>query len=53
MHLWEYNTMVVDPVCGMTIDEKNSIRSIVDGTEVYFCCSKCKAIFVKNPSKYL
>jgi YHS domain-containing protein len=45
--------MVVDPVCGMTVDEKNSeIKSIVDGNEVYFCCPKCKAIFLKNRSKY-
>jgi YHS domain-containing protein len=44
--------MVVDPVCGMRVDEKNSMKSIVIGNEVHFCCPNCKAIFVKNPSKY-
>ena len=45
--------MVVDPVCEMTIDENTSqFKSKVDGNEVHFCCRNCKAIFVKNPSKY-
>jgi len=46
--------MVVDPVCGMTVDEKSSqFKFKVNGNEVYFCCPNCKAIFVKNPSRYL
>ena len=45
--------MVVDPVCGMKIDENTSqFKSKVNGHEVHFCCPNCKAIFVKNPSKY-
>jgi len=36
--------MVVDPVCGMTIDDNTSqFKSKVNGNEVHFCCPSCKA----------
>jgi len=45
--------MAIDPVCKMEIDEKTSqFRSKVEGKDVYFCCSSCKSIFDKQPSKY-
>lgn len=45
--------MAIDPVCGMTVDENTSqFKFKVNGTEVHFCCPNCKAIFVKNPTKY-
>jgi len=45
--------MVVDPVSGMTIDENTSqFKSKMNGDGVRFYCISCKAIFVKNPSKY-
>jgi YHS domain-containing protein len=38
--------MVVDPVCGMTIDENTSqFKSKVNENEVHFCCPSCKAIW--------
>jgi YHS domain-containing protein len=38
--------MVVDPVCGMTIDGTTSqFKSKVNGNEVHFCYPSCKAIW--------
>ncbi len=46
-------TMVVDPVCGMHVDEKTSnVKSRVDDKEIFFCCPNCKARFDKDPSKF-
>ena len=44
--------MARDPVCGMQVDEKSGIKSVVGGKEVYFCCSHCKSRFDKDPSKF-
>jgi len=45
--------MAVDPVCGMTVDEKKAkLRSEHDGMAFYFCSAGCKAAFDKDPHKY-
>jgi len=42
-----------DPVCGMTVDEKNAkFTAAYGGKTWYFCSSGCKALFEKNPTRY-
>lgn len=38
--------MAVDPICGMQVDEENDLKSVVDGTEFYFCCERCQQKFL-------
>lgn len=45
---------VLDPVCGMTIKEKNgSFISSYKGVNYYFCSGKCKEDFDKDPDAIL
>ena len=45
--------MAKDPVCGMTVDEKNAkFTAAYGGKSWYFCSSGCKAAFEKNPTRY-
>jgi Cu+-exporting ATPase len=44
---------VKDPVCGMTIDEKDAAgTSVYEGKTFYFCSTNCKEKFEKEPAKY-
>ena len=46
--------MAVDPVCGMTVDEKTApAKSVYQGKTYYFCSPGCKKAFDNNPTKYL
>ncbi|MDE1826865.1 MAG: YHS domain-containing protein [Thaumarchaeota archaeon] len=46
--------MAIDPVCGMEVDEgQSSLKSTVDGRDVYFCCSNCKEEFDSNPGRFM
>ncbi len=46
--------VVVDPVCGMTVDAVQSkYHSEIDERKIAFCSSGCKKDFDKNPTKYL
>ena len=46
--------MAKDPVCGMTVEEKNAAATAVyQGTTYYFCAVACKEKFMKNPRQYL
>lgn len=46
--------MVVDPVCGMRIDEKTAAgKSEYRGKTYYFCALSCKAAFDADPEKYI
>jgi Cu+-exporting ATPase len=45
--------MAKDPVCGMTVDEKASLRSMYEGKNYVFCSAACKAKFDKNPGQYV
>jgi len=45
---------VTDPVCGMTIEEKDAVgTSEYKGTTYYFCAKPCKEKFDKEPEKYV
>ncbi|MDQ7066369.1 MAG: heavy metal translocating P-type ATPase [candidate division KSB1 bacterium] len=46
--------MSIDPVCGMTIDEKHAAaQSEYHGETIYFCAHSCKEKFDANPERYL
>ena len=47
-------SLVIDVVCGMEIDEKNSKwKSEFKGKTYYFCGPMCKIEFDENPEKYM
>ena len=44
---------VKDPVCGMTIDQKDAVgTSTYQGKTYYFCSEDCKATFDESPEDY-
>lgn len=46
--------MVKDPVCGMTIEEKDAVGiSVHEDVTYYFCSEVCRDKFVKNPSEFI
>jgi xanthine dehydrogenase accessory factor len=46
-------TRAADPVCGMQVDIATARHTTqVDDVIYYFCCAKCRARFLENPSKY-
>ena len=46
--------MAIDPVCGMTVDEKTALATAVhEGTTYYFCAPGCKRTFEKDPAAVL
>jgi YHS domain-containing protein len=46
--------MVIDPVCGMTIDSESAAARIdVEGHAYYFCSVECRATFEANPKRYI
>jgi Cu+-exporting ATPase len=46
--------MKTDPVCKMTIEDKDAVgTSLYKGTTYYFCSEVCKEDFDKNPESYL
>ena len=47
-------TLVIDPVCGMTIDPRHAAgTSQYDGTTFHFCAQSCKSAFDAAPGTYL
>ncbi len=48
------DTVVRDPVCGMTVDADNA-RHLAehDGTIFAFCSLGCRTRFIKDPTAYL
>ncbi|MBZ0166286.1 MAG: YHS domain-containing protein [Candidatus Omnitrophica bacterium] len=42
--------MAKDPVCGMTVDEKNAIQGQKDNKTYYFCSTNCKVNFLSKPA---
>ena len=45
---------VVDPICKMTIEDKDAAAtSLYKGTTYYFCSGPCKEDFDKDPESYL
>ena len=46
--------MVVDPVCGMHIDDEEAAGTVeYEGTTYSFCSQACHDAFVANPSEYV
>ncbi len=46
--------MAIDPVCGMTVDEKTApARTAHAGTTYYFCAPGCKRTFEQDPERVL
>ncbi|HJU13256.1 MAG TPA: YHS domain-containing protein [Candidatus Nitrosotalea sp.] len=46
--------MAIDPVCGMEVDKrKTSLKTVLDGRHIYFCCANCKTQFDADPSKFV
>lgn len=46
--------MAIDPVCGMTVDEKSAAGTAVHaGTAYYFCSENCLHKFEANPAAYV
>ena len=45
--------MVIDPVCGMSIDPETApAQSIYDGKTYYFCSAECKRDFDAAPEDF-
>ncbi len=46
--------MAIDPICGMTVDEKTAkYKSEYKGKQYYFCAQGCKDKFEKDPEAAL
>jgi Cu+-exporting ATPase len=46
--------MAKDPVCGMSVDEKQAVATAThEGKIYYFCAMACKGKFVNNPKQYV
>ncbi len=43
----------IDPVCGMTVPPKTTLRHLHNGQTYLFCSPKCLAKFQASPKKYL
>ncbi len=41
-------SMAIDPICGMTVDEKTALSTESDGEVYYFCCQNCQAEFARR-----
>ena len=47
-------SVIIDPVCGMTVDPHTAKhRAEHAGQPIYFCASSCRAKFLADPDKYL
>lgn len=45
--------MAIDPICGMTVDEKTAkFKSDYKGKTYYFCAPGCRKKFDADPVKY-
>jgi Cu+-exporting ATPase len=50
----EEDMQVIDPVCKMTIEDKDAVgTSTYKGTTYYFCTEQCKENFDRKPEAYL
>ena len=46
--------MAKDPVCKMTVDEKEAAATAMyEGKTYYFCSESCKDRFVEQPTEYV
>ena len=50
----EEETLVRDPVCGMSLEQSNAVGRVKHKrTHYYFCSPGCEAAFLENHLKYL
>jgi Cu+-exporting ATPase len=51
MLLWNesWNTMAIDPICGMNVSESSIFTAQRDGKTFYFCKEQCRKIFLEQP----
>ena len=42
-----------DPVCGMTVAKDENLKSTFEGDSYYFCSSRCKEEFDRNPANFV
>jgi YHS domain-containing protein len=45
--------MLIDPVCGMQVDEDEAVTATYEGENYYFCCDECRDEFREAPEEYL
>lgn len=45
--------MAIDPVCGMSVDEKSKITITHSKIKYYFCSTSCQHAFRNNPYQYI
>lgn len=46
-------TMVVDPVCGMRIEDDDAVAAVEhEGRTYHFCSEACRDAFVADPGAY-
>ncbi len=49
----EESMKVIDPVCGMTIEEKDAAATLAyQGKTYHFCSTSCQEKFEKDPEAY-
>ncbi len=46
-------SIMIDPVCGMTVDNQSNFYSNLNGATIFFCCASCKEAFDNDPQEYL
>jgi xanthine dehydrogenase accessory factor len=50
----EVNNVVIDPVCGMTVNAEKANRPFTfENVTYYFCAPGCRSSFEENPASYL
>ncbi len=45
-------TPMIDPICGMTVDEANAIKATREGRDYFFCSSYCRDKFLKKANLF-
>ncbi len=43
--------MAIDPICGMTVDEKTALQAELEGQVFSLCCEGCRRKFLSRPSE--
>ena len=46
----ETKSVIKDPICGMTVDEKTALHTERDGKTFYFCSDNCLQKFLAKPA---
>jgi len=48
----EVTTMVIDPVCGMSVEQEKAIKAEWNGQTYYFCAQGCREEFIAMPCEF-